>query len=315
MPSGGHLRLDVCMASNLAWKGIPVDALDLVKLRPVMAASAGDPSVLVAVVDGPVAHHDQFAAHMVGAPLLAPGDRAAAHGTFVAGVLGAARESAAPGICPDCTLLVAPVLSYGEVLGDSDLRADVRSLAAAIVSCTELGAAVVNLSVALSRPSTRPEPELARALDYAASRGCLVVAAAGNQGVLGSSALTRHPWVIPVAALAGDGRPVARTNLGASIGRRGLGAPGYGITSLGYDGGYQDGGGTSAGVPFVAGALALFRCLFPSVSAAALRWTVLQVARTRPYSVVPPLLDAAAAYDSLAALVPSKTDRKEKDHV
>ncbi|MCU1408663.1 MAG: peptidase in kexin sedolisin [Microbacteriaceae bacterium] len=292
-----------------------MDALDLVRLRPVMAATGGDPSVLVAVVDGPVARHDKFAAHMAGAPLLALGDRAAAHGTFVAGVLGAARASGAPGICPDCTLLIAPVLSSGEVDGNTDLRADVAALTAAIVSCTERGAVVVNLSVALSRPSTRPEPELDRALDYAASRGCLVVAAAGNQGVLGSSALTRHPWVIPVAALAGDGRPVARTNLGASIGRRGLGAPGDAITSLGYDGGYQDGGGTSAGVPFVTGALALLRCLFPSVSAAALRWTVLQAARTRPYSVIPPLLDAAAAYNSLAALLPSKVDRREKVHV
>ena len=30
-------------------------------------------------------------------------------------------------------------------------------------------------------------------------RGAIVVAAAGNQGgMLGSSAVTRHPWVIPV---------------------------------------------------------------------------------------------------------------------
>jgi subtilisin family serine protease len=292
-----------------------VDALDLVRLRPVMAATWGEPSVLVAVIDGPVASHNKLTARMLGAPLLAPGDRAAAHGTFVAGVLGASRDSQAPGICPDCTFLIAPVLFSGDVAANSELRADVAALAAAIVSCTERGAAVANLSVALSRPSTRLEPELDRAIDYAASRGCLVVAAAGNQGVLGSSALTRHPWVIPVAALADDGRPIARTNLGASIGRGGLGAPGEVITSLGYDGGYQDGGGTSAGVPFVTGALALLRSLFPSVSAAALRWTVLQMARTRPYSVIPPMLDATAAYNSLAALLPSKEDRREKVHV
>jgi len=48
--------------------------------------------------------------------------------------------------------------------------------------------------------SSRDERELDEVLDYAARRGVITVAAAGNQGAIGSSAITRHQWVIPVAA-------------------------------------------------------------------------------------------------------------------
>ena len=60
-----------------------------------------------------------------------------------------------------------------------------------------------------------------------------MVAAAGNQGTVGSSVITRHPWVIPVIACDLQGRPTTESNLGSSIGRRGLAAPGENIASLG----------------------------------------------------------------------------------
>ncbi|MEZ4737082.1 MAG: hypothetical protein R3E79_59140 [Caldilineaceae bacterium] len=42
--------------------------------------------------------------------------------------------------------------------------------------------------------STNHEHELEEALNYAARRGVIVAAAAGNDGGAGSSTLTRHPW-------------------------------------------------------------------------------------------------------------------------
>ncbi|MBV8111318.1 MAG: hypothetical protein JO012_16295, partial [Hyphomicrobiales bacterium] len=48
--------------------------------------------------------------------------------------------------------------------------------------------------------TTHGERELGLALDMAARCGVIVVAAVGNQRIVGSSTLTRHPWVIPVAA-------------------------------------------------------------------------------------------------------------------
>src|SRR5207248_4828014 len=129
-----------------------------------------------------------------------------------------------------------------------------QELAAAIVDCVEAGARVVNLSLALAQHSTRNEQTLEEALDYATQRGVIIVAAAGNQGTVGSSAITRHPWVIPVVGCDLQGKPTAESNLAGSIGRHGLCAPGEQITSLGTNGTPQTLGGTSAAAPFVTGA-------------------------------------------------------------
>jgi subtilisin family serine protease len=176
-------------------------------------------------------------------------------------------------------------------------RAAPEELAEAIVSCVQAGARVLNMSAALAQPSSKAERELEQALDYATRRGALVVAAAGNQGTLGSSAITRHPGVIPVAAFDPRGRPLGSTNLGNSLGRRGLGAPGQGVTSLGTDGKPHTFAGTSAAAPFVTGAVALLWSEYPAATAAEVRRAITQASSPgRRTTVVPPLLDAWAAY-------------------
>lgn len=105
----------------------------------------------------------------------------------------------------------------------------------AIVDCIHAGVHVINLSASLDQPSTRGQKDLEEALGLAARRDVLVVAAAGNQGTLGGSAITRHPWVLPVVACDLAGRTMNQSNLGVSIGRRGLSAPGDNITSLGVE--------------------------------------------------------------------------------
>jgi subtilisin family serine protease len=71
-----------------------------------------------------------------------------------------------------------------------------EELGRAIVDVISAGASVINLSAALAQPSAKGERQLTETLDYAARRGVLVVAAAGNQGTVGSSAITRHSWVM-----------------------------------------------------------------------------------------------------------------------
>jgi len=174
-----------------------------------------------------------------------------------------------------------------------------QELAAAIIECIDAGARVINLSLALAQPSTKGGQALEEALNQVVKRGVVVVAAAGNQGTLGSSAITRHPWVIPVVACDLAGRPTNESNLGSSIGRRGLSAPGGAITSLSAEGQPLTMGGTSVAAPFVTGTIALLWSVFPSATAAQIKLAITQASIPRRASVVPPLLNAAAAYQIL----------------
>ncbi len=172
---------------------------------------------------------------------------ACVHGTFVAGILSAKRDSAAPAICPDCTLLVNPVFSEMATGSADQPSATPEELAAAILECIEADARIVNLSLAVTRSSSKGERALKLALDHAARLGVIIVAAAGNQGTVGGTVITAHPWVIAVAACDANGKPLNGSNLGSSIGLRGLRAPGDGVTSLGADGRSLTLGGTSVG--------------------------------------------------------------------
>ena len=228
--------------------------LDLVRLLDLMQRSQGRPEIAVALIDGPVALNNP---DLAGATIReTPGKLkgactradalACAHATFVAGILSARRGSVAPAICPGCTLLLRPIFAE-TANGNAQMpSATPEELADAIIDSIDAGARVINLSSALVEPSLKGESSLEEALNYAAYRGAIIVAAAGNQGIVGSSAITRHPWVIPVAACSLQGRPLSESNLGNSIGRRGLSAPGEEITSLGTNGNAHTFGGTSA---------------------------------------------------------------------
>jgi hypothetical protein len=125
------------------------------------------------------------------------------------------------------------------------------------------------------------------------------VAAAGNQGTVGSTAITRHPCVIAVAACARSGTPLDESNFGNSIGRRGLSAPGEGITSLGTNVKAVLSGGTSVAAPFVTGAIALAWSQFPQADAGQVRVAVTQAHAQRRPTVIPALLNAWANFATL----------------
>jgi subtilisin family serine protease len=282
--------------------------LDLVNLTPLMERTSGRAQIKVAVIDGPVAvgHPDLSGARIhevpgrFGATCARADSTACRHGTFVAGILSAHRASSAPAICPNCTLLVHPIFPETASINGGMPSATPEELAAAIVAIVDAGAHVVNISAALTQPSHKGEGALEQALDYAAHRGVLAVAAAGNQGSVGSSVVTRHPWVIAVAGCNLQGRPTRESNLGSSIGRRGLSAPGENITSLGIDGKPQSLGGTSVATPFVTGTIALLLSEFPDVNATMVKWAITQAGSTPRKTLVPPLLDAWASYQMMA---------------
>jgi len=284
-----------------------MDPLRLVNLDRLMSRSSGRPEVVIGLIDGPVALDQANLAKtsirevpgMQGVACSIATSVACTHGTLVAGILSAKRGSPAPAICPECTLLIRPIFPENSAGNGQMPSATPQELATAIRDVVEAGARVINLSAALLQPSWEGARKLEQALDFAAARGAITVAAAGNQGTVGSTAITRHPWVIPVTACDLQGRPTMESNLGASIGRRGLTAPGQSITSLGTNGKPGTFQGTSAAAPFVTGAIALLWSEFSSASALQIRFALTKGGR-RSRSIIPPLLDAWSAYEVMS---------------
>jgi subtilisin family serine protease len=282
--------------------------LELIGLRGLMCDGIGRPEIRIGVIDGPVAlGHTELAGSRI--ELLEEGGScrgdgaACAHGTFVTGILGARRGSAAAAICPGCTLLIRPMFAdrSGATHAGRVPEATPDELAAAIHECLQAGARLINISAALLRPALHPEPALTEGLNAAMRQGALIVAAAGNQGSIGATAITGHPWAIPVTACDQWGWPATYANLGRSIGRRGVRAPGEGVTSLAPTGATAIIGGSSVAAPLVTGAIALLWSEFPAATAAGIRLALGRAHRQR--GLAPPLFNAEQARRALAGIM------------
>src|SRR5439155_18590630 len=89
-----------------------MNPLNLVKLTVLMDRTSGSPEVKIGLIDGPVVirHPDLAGEHLRefpgynGGTCTQANSTACLHGTFVAGILSAKRNSPAPAICPNCTL-------------------------------------------------------------------------------------------------------------------------------------------------------------------------------------------------------------------
>lgn len=284
------------------------EPLNVVNLTQLMKLSSGRTATKIGLIDGPVVtdHDDLSSTNIREIPGRSNGSCTRAmsiaclHGTFIAGILSARRGSTAPAICPGCTLLVRPIFTETPAGNSLIPSATPAELASAIVDCVEAGAHVINLSAAIAQSSSREAQPLEEALDYSAKRGVVVVAAAGNEGTIGSSTITRHPWVIPVVACDLLGRPIGYSNFSNSIGRRGLRAPGLGITSLDTNQQAFRLVGTSAAAPFVTGTIALLQSIFPTATASAVKVAVLNHRTSRRVTIIPSLLNAWTAYQLLA---------------
>jgi len=274
---------------------------------PLMERTRGRSDVTIALIDGPIKldlpalspARIREAPGSPGASCALAQSFACEHGTFVASILAADRDLGALGICPGCSFIARPIFSESPAGKQGIPSATPEALAAAIIDCISGGARILNLSLAVVSASARGERELNLALDEAAGHGVLVVAAAGNQGTVGSTAITRHPWVIPVVGCNLQGRTLGISNLAASIGQRGLSAPGDGVTSFNPSGALVTSGGTSIAAPFVTGAAALLWSEFPRASAAAIKRALTHPTGPRRRGLVPPLLDAWAAFHAI----------------
>jgi hypothetical protein len=183
-------------------------------------------------------------------------------------------------ICPDCALqprLVAAATPWS-VAGLSP-----ATLAAAIDDCLDADARILTITAALpAHLAASGSPLVTAALDRAARRGALVLVACD-----GDSAVSRHPWVLPVVPSPPPGAPAGSLHPGARLCRRGLSAPPS---------------AAGAAVALVAGAAALLWSATPCASVDAVRFALIASA-SGPRTNEVPLVDAWAAHAALRAQI------------
>lgn len=168
------------------------------------------------------------------------------HGTHVSGIAFASTNgNGVIGAAPEATGFVAKCLN--------DQGSGASSwIAAAIRHGVDAGADIISLSLGGPTPDTRTR----QAIQYAISKGCWVVCAAGNDGAEVSSYPGHYPESIAVAALDKNG---LRANFSTINAENDVAMPGVSILSTLPANRYGTLSGTSMATPYVAGCLALLR--------------------------------------------------------
>ena len=189
------------------------------------------------------------------------------HGTFVAGIAGAAINNTASVAGFGMTAQIMPI-----TVVNGDGSAEAFDVADGIAWAVEHGARVVNLSLGF----TTDEPVLRAAVADAAAAKVLVVAAAGNHG--GSSAFypAWYPEAMAVTATRDDDLPAPCTNHSVFSA---VAAPGDGVVSLDRNGSFRRAPcGTSAATPHVSALAATLFAQEPARDADAVRAIIQQTA-------------------------------------
>jgi len=247
-------------------------------------------TVQVAIVDSGIdVNHPEFRGRLLsGYNYLSPGSQPVddyGHGTHVAGLIGAVANNASgiAGVAPKVKVDVRKVLN-------SSGQGTISNVSKAIRDATDNGAAIINLSLEVCTS----DPVMKSSIQYAHSKGVLIIAAAGNNrcpkanpGDVAApvSYPAAYDEVIAVAATGYNDKRTSYSNIGAALD---LAAPG-GESSLSmlstWPGGvkcrdnttvlpqsdYCTAEGTSMAAAVVSGAAALIKSVQPGYTAERIR--------------------------------------------
>lgn len=228
-------------------------------LADLWEETQGDPSVCIAVLDGPVdLTHPAFAGADL-TQLMTPGLSAnvtplSDHGTQIASIIFGQHGSPVTGIAPNCRGLLIPIFDYAE--DGSLLPSSQETLARAIRTAVAYGANVINISAGEFARDGQPQDALASAVDECKAKA-VVVAAAGNDGCNCLHVPGALPSVLTVGAMGPGGEPLEFSNWGDSYRGHGILAPGQNIRGAARDAGTTVVSGTSFATAIASGVAGL----------------------------------------------------------
>jgi subtilisin family serine protease len=182
------------------------------------------------------------------------------HGTHVAGIIAANRNNGVEGCgtAPKATVYAFKVL-------DASGSGDEASVAQAIRDAVDYTPCkIISMSLG-STAGDGVDPVLTSAVTYAESKGALVIAAAGNDGVTTASYPAAISGVIGVGAVDSSNVLASWSNYGSLD--LDVVAPGVNILSTVRGSTMESWSGTSMATPFVSGAAALVWSAYPSLTA------------------------------------------------
>ena len=235
------------------------------EIEQLWGETLGEPEVRVAVLDGPVDifHPSLRQARFRSIPTLVSNvvsnGAASQHGTQVASILFGQHSGRLKGVAPRCTGLLLPIFS--DETDSLPAFCSQLDLARAIVQATELRAHIINVSGGQFSPSGAPHPILCDAVNYASSKGVLIVAAAGNDGCDCLHIPGALPSVLAVGAMGRNLQPLNLSNWGTAYLQNGVLAPGEDIAVALPGGRYGVMTGTSSATAIVTGVCALLSSL------------------------------------------------------
>jgi type VII secretion-associated serine protease mycosin len=206
------------------------------------------------------------------------------HGTWMASIIAGHGDDGFSGsygtIGPDWIVGVAPeakILSIrvipdttdpGYHAYDSEPEQQIQDeLAHGIRTAVQDGAQVISMSIGYSAPSGA----VRAALQYAYSRGVVLVASSGNSGQTDEksdhgwspvSFPADYPGVLSVAAVDGNDNPASFSSSNLSVQ---VAAPGDNVPAQGNNGQYYTVDGTSPACALVAGVAALIKSAYPKI--------------------------------------------------
>lgn len=168
------------------------------------------------------------------------------HGTHCAGIVGSSADGEGLiGVAPKARLMALKCLN--------DQGSGASSwIAAAIRHAADNGADIISASLG----GPMQDPQTRAAAQYAISKGCWFVAAAGNDSREANSYPGHYPELIAVAAVNRDGNRASFSTINPE---NDVAAPGVSIMSTLPNDRYGQMSGTSMATPYVAGCLALLR--------------------------------------------------------